>query len=130
MKITIISLLFLPFLLVISSGFGGQPSSQSQATTELVSLASDGTPGNGYSYKSSISANGRFVAFTSAASNLVRGDTNEAFDVFVHDRKSRKTKRVSVSSDGAQGVNFSYAGSISADGRLVAFSSLASNLVP
>jgi Tol biopolymer transport system component len=77
-----------------------------------------------------ISANGRYVAFHSADSNLVRGDTNRAFDIFVHDRKSGRTTRVSVSSSGAQANAESLgAASISADGRYVAFTSLASNLV-
>ncbi len=129
MKIAFVFQLILPVSIVLSLGHAGYFKANNQATTELVSIASDGTPGNDYSHTPSISANGRSVAFTSAASNLVKGDTNKAFDVFVHDRKTGKTKRVSVSSDGSQGNNFSYASAISADGRHVAFSSLASNLV-
>jgi tricorn protease-like protein len=78
----------------------------------------------------SISANGRYVAFHSAASNLVRGDTNRVFDIFVHDRKTHRTQRVSVSSRGRQANAESFGPqSISPDGRYVAFGSLASNLV-
>ncbi len=97
--------------------------------TELVSLGSDGAKGNSSSFFSSISADGRFVAFFSYASNLVGGDTNGAIDVFVRDRSTRETKRVSLRSDGAQGGGDSSYPSISPDGRFVAFTSDASNLV-
>jgi Tol biopolymer transport system component len=98
-------------------------------TTTRVSLASDGTQGNGGSYSPSISADGRYVAFRSRASNLVAGDTNGNWDVFVHDRQTRTTTRVSLASDGTQGNDVSRNPSISADGRYVAFQSDASNLV-
>ncbi|MGH2537870.1 MAG: carboxypeptidase regulatory-like domain-containing protein, partial [Candidatus Promineifilaceae bacterium] len=97
--------------------------------TSRVSIASDGALGNGDSWWSSISADGRYVAFHSLASNLVGGDTNGAWDVFVHNRDTVQTSRVSVASDGAQGNGYSYSPAISADGRYVAFVSLASNLV-
>ena len=95
-----------------------------------ISVASDGSQSNGFSARSSISADGRYVAFYSAATNLVLDDTNGCFDVFIHDRLMRATTRVSVASDGTQGNDKSWHPSISADGRFVAFSSLASNLVP
>jgi hypothetical protein len=97
--------------------------------TTRVSIASDGSQGNGNSQSSSISADGRYVAFGSYASNLVGGDTNGRGDVFVHDRETGETTRVSVASDGSQGYGDSFAGSISADGRYVAFGSEANNLV-
>jgi Tol biopolymer transport system component len=91
--------------------------------------ASGDRTGNG-SNSPSISANGRYVAFHSAASNLVRGDTNRVFDIFVHDRKTKQTRRVSVSSRGREANAESFGPpSISPDGRYVAFGSLASNLV-
>jgi Tol biopolymer transport system component len=93
-------------------------------------VASDGTQGNGLSYYPSISADGRYVAFGSGASNLAPGDTNNERDVFLHDRESGATTRVSVASDGAQGNSRSGAPAISADGRYVAFGSGASNLAP
>jgi Tol biopolymer transport system component len=96
--------------------------------TERVSLSSGGAQGNGRSIWSSISANGRFVGFFSDASNLVGGDTNGADDVFVHDRRTGKTERVSLSSGGAQGGEDSFYPSVSADGRFVGFVSFASNL--
>ena len=78
---------------------------------------------------SAISADGRWVVFVSGATNLVPGDTNGADDVFVYDQQTRTTTRVSVDSAGIQGNDSSYGGSISADGRSVAFDSRASNLV-
>lgn len=111
--------------------------------TEIVSVATNGAlartalgaclpgtrnPGPG-SFDPSISANGRWVAFTSCATNLVPGDTNLHADVFVHDRATGVTERVSVSSEGRQGNGPSLLGGISPDGRYVAFSSYADNLV-
>jgi Tol biopolymer transport system component len=98
--------------------------------TTRVSVASDGTQGDYVSGSPSISADGRYVAFVSWASNLVPGDTNGHEDVFVHDRLTGETTRVSVASDGTQADGPSDAPSISADGRYVAFLSQASNLVP
>ncbi|MDL1921870.1 hypothetical protein FBQ95_04595 [Chloroflexi bacterium CFX3] len=97
--------------------------------TTRVSVASDGTQGNGNSTQAAISADGRFVAFSSTASTLVSGDTNSRQDVFVHDRQTGQTTRVSVASDGTQGNGNSTQAAISADGRFVAFESSASNLV-
>jgi len=109
-------------------------------TTELISVANDGTQGNGDSVEPGISADGRWVVFVSWASNLVVGDTNEKPDVFVYDRQTGTMERVSVASDGTQGngesgvilhqEGWSDGPSISADGRWVAFTSNASNLVP
>ncbi|HVZ93877.1 MAG TPA: hypothetical protein VG797_05155 [Phycisphaerales bacterium] len=94
-----------------------------------VSVGPSGIPGNNTSYPTSISADGRYVGFYSDASNLVLNDTNSAVDAFVHDRQTGQTLRVSVSTDGVQGNNWSSIPTLSADGRFVAFSSLASNLV-
>jgi Tol biopolymer transport system component len=96
----------------------------------LISLAVDGGEADGASFTPSISADGRYVAFASAASTLVAGDTNGAEDVFVYDRVARTNERVSVSSLGAEGTGASYSPAISADGRHVAFTSAASNLTP
>jgi Tol biopolymer transport system component len=98
--------------------------------TERVSVGSGGVQGNGNSLYPSISADGRYVVFHSFASNLVGGDTNRAFDVFVRDRQSGTTERVSVATGGAQGNGDSYSPSISADGRYVTFTSQANNLIP
>ena len=101
-------------------------------TTECVSLAASGVPGNGPSAQGQISADGRYVAFYSAASNLVPGDTNALYDVFVRDRQSGTTQRVSVAANGSQATGTgigSHSPSISGDGRYVGFVSDAVNLV-
>ncbi len=86
-------------------------------------------PANGRSSSPVVSADGRFVAFNSWASNLVAGDTNRHEDVFVWNRATGRMRRVSVSSANRQANNDSFAPAISADGRIVAFTSDASNLV-
>jgi hypothetical protein len=101
-------------------------------TTERVSVDSSGSQGNGSSYNPSvpgISADGRYVAFVSYASNLVNGDTNGHSDVFVRDRQSGTTELVSVDSAGAQANADCYFSLISTDGRIVAFYTAATDLV-
>src|SRR5438094_703914 len=97
----------------------GVPAATSEPMTERVSVDSAGGQANnssgGLSGSVAISADGRFVAFGSVASNLVPGDTNGTFDVFVHDRHTGATQRVSVDSVGAQGNNPSVFPAISAD---------------
>ena len=97
--------------------------------TQRVDVGTNGTEANGRSWRGTISANGRIVAFASIASNLVRGDTNRVRDVFVRDLWTRRTVRVSMSSAGAQANKSSVYPSLSADGRIIAFRSLATNLV-
>src|SRR5687768_7377430 len=101
---------------------------------ERVSVGPGGLQGDDSSgrYGLAISADGRFVAFTSDATNLVPGDTNKATDVFVRDRQTGKTERVSVGLGGVEGAGYSGVNglALSADGRFVAFQSGASNLVP
>lgn len=98
--------------------------------TETASISTSGVQGNGASTYSSVSADGRLVAFQSSAWNLVADDTNGAIDVFVRDVWTGTTERVSVSSEGAQANGACDYSAISADGRYVAFRSSASNLVP
>ncbi|GEM_PF-1156312 len=112
-------------LVVFSSSFAQQPSPPT-----LISIASTGEPGNAWSGAPSISADGRFVAFASQADNLVPGDTNGVADIFVRDRLTGQTVRVSVSTQGEQANAASARPAISGNGRFVAFESLASNLVP
>ena len=97
--------------------------------TVRISTDSDGTQGNGASIVTAISADGRFVAFHSSATNLVSGDTNGTQDAFIKDTQTGETIRVSSASDGTQGNGSSSVRAISADGRFVAFYSAASNLV-
>jgi Tol biopolymer transport system component len=72
-------------------------------TTERVSISSTGEQGNGGSAHPSISADGRYVTYYSEATNLVAGDTNRYADIFVFDRDTHTTERVSVSSNGDEG---------------------------
>jgi Tol biopolymer transport system component len=97
--------------------------------TIRVSLSSGGAQANANSTNAAVSADGRFVAFASDASNLVRGDANTWGDVFVRDRRTGKTLRVSVSTSGLEGNDVSTSPSISANGRFVAFTSSATDLV-
>lgn len=98
--------------------------------TERVSVSSTGEQANAASFVGRLSGNGRLVAFESTATNLVPGDTNDAMDVFVHDRATGRTERVSVASDGSQGDWPSVDPSLSADGRRVAFTSHATHFFP
>lgn len=97
--------------------------------TFLVSANYAGEAGNDDSCRPSVSADGRYVAFDSCASNLVPDDTNGNWDVFIHDLFTNNTVRISVDSLGSQGNGDSYRPSISGDGRYVSFYSFASNLV-
>ncbi len=98
-------------------------------TTTRVSVDSSGAQANSLSYFPSLSEDGRYVAFTSGATNLAPGDTNGMRDIFVHDMQTGTTTRVSVDSNGMQANSDSTLPSISDDGRYVAFASNASNLV-
>jgi len=99
-------------------------------TLQRVSVNFSGAEGNGFSASPNISADGRYVTFQSNASNLIPTDTNGIFDIFVYDRNTHETRRVSVNSEGIESNNSSETPSISADGHYVAFKSYASNLVP
>lgn len=99
-------------------------------TTRRVSVSSSGSQANESSEYPSISPDGRYVAFASNASNLVPGDTNGFYDVFIRDLKTNTTKLVSLGSSGNQGNEASLETSISANGRYVVFKSDANNLVP
>ncbi|MBC8404492.1 MAG: PD40 domain-containing protein [Planctomycetes bacterium] len=98
-------------------------------STDRISHDSSAGQANSHSYGAQISANGRFVAFQSEASDLVPADTNAAWDIFLRDTVSGMTTRVSVSSFGTQGNHDSTSPAISADGRFITFQSKASNLV-
>lgn len=75
---------------------------QGTGITTRVSIASNGAEGNYYSSTPAISGDGRYVAFESLATNLVSGDTNSKMDIFVHDRQTAQTTRVSVATGGAE----------------------------
>jgi Tol biopolymer transport system component len=99
------------------------------AKTKRVSIKQGGGDANDGSRSPSVSANGRFVAFTSDATDLIGSDGNSKTDIFVFDHKKKKTKRVSIRQGGGDANDGSGAPSISADGRFVAFESVASDLI-
>jgi hypothetical protein len=96
---------------------------------ELVSVSSEGRKANCDACCTTISADGRYVAFLSCATNLVEGVTNRYGNIYVHDRVTGETTLASVSSDGTPGNNGSGGDCISANGRYLAFTSQADNLV-
>jgi Tol biopolymer transport system component len=98
--------------------------------TRLVSVATNGTSGDGDSRDSMLTPDGRFVAFVSAASNLTPGDTNGIADAFVGDMQAGVTTLVSVGAVSTGSGSSSESPEITPDGRCVAFSSTAINLVP
>lgn len=102
---------------------------------DRVSVASDGSEAVAFdamnaSDDTSISKDGRFVVFSSAAHNLVKNDNNNTVDVFMHDRQTGKTTRVSVGSNGEEGNSYSHSPVISGNGEYVTYDACASNLVP
>jgi Tol biopolymer transport system component len=98
-------------------------------TTERASVDSSGNEADAASGDAALSADGRFVVFSSLATNLVAGDGNGRIDVFVHDRVTGATERVNLDSSGAEADADGFDAVISADGRFVAFDSAATNLV-
>lgn len=96
--------------------------------TSRVSVGSNGEQANNFSQSAHLSGDGRFIVFESLASNLVPGDTNGVIDIFVHDRQTKRTSRVSVGDGGVQADNASVNPTISPDGRYVTFDSFATNL--
>ncbi len=113
------------FSAILVAAFAARASAQ----TELISADPSGAVGNGDSVRVDISADARFVTFTSSASSLVPGDTNGLFDVFVRDRQLGLTTRVSVGPGGVEGDGASEFSKLSPDGRFVAFASYATNFV-
>jgi len=99
-------------------------------TTTRVSVDSSGTQADGTSSSPRISADGRYVVFSSGATNLVMNDTNMVNDVFLHDTQTGSTTRVSVDALGNELNGATHDAAISADGLYVAFYSDATNLVP
>jgi len=111
--------------------FSGLTSSAHAAAGDIarLSVSSNGDQANGFSHSADVSADGRFVAFRSDASTLVAGDTNANEDIFLHDRQTGQTTRISISSAGAEANGGSYYPSISNDGRFITFNSDAADLV-
>jgi Tol biopolymer transport system component len=98
-------------------------------TTALVSKDASGNPSNGISYSPSISADGRYIVYQSLGSNLVAGDTNSNFDIFLYDTVSQTTTLISKDASSGPSNDANLAPSISGDGRYVVWTSYASDLV-
>lgn len=94
-----------------------------------VSVSNNQIEANGSSSQPDISADGAVIAFQSTASNLVPSDRNNRSDIFVYERNTQQTKRVSIHSNGTEGSSHSFAPSLSTDGHLIAFESFAPNIV-
>jgi Tol biopolymer transport system component len=111
-----------------SSPSGGSGTGTTFGVLTRVSGPGEDTIGNGASYEPALSADGRFVVYTSAANNLVPADSNGAPDVFLHDRVTRATARVSVDRSGAEANGESRRPAISGDGSRIVFATQASSL--
>lgn len=99
-------------------------------TTTRISVSTAGVQGDGLSYLDTITPDGRYIVFDSSSTNFSTPDTNMSFDVFLHERATGTTTRVSVAAGNVEGDAESSFGDISADGSRLAFSSFATNLVP
>ncbi|MBF0160387.1 MAG: PD40 domain-containing protein [Magnetococcales bacterium] len=95
-----------------------------------VNISSGGEQGNGDANTPALSADGRFVVFSSSARNLVTNDSNNSWDIFVHDRLLKTTALVSLNDKGEQGNGGSYMPMLSPDGSMIGFESFATNLIP
>ncbi len=131
-SIKLLALVALALLLAVEPATAqtATPPSGSTSPEVLISVAAGGAPANAAAGSPAISADGNFAAFTSTASNLVPGDTTGVAQVYLRDRTSGKTQRMSQTAQGDPANGWSYQPSISADGGVVAFTSLADNLVP
>lgn len=96
---------------------------------DLVSKSSGGTLGNGTSGEVSVSNDGRFAAYSSGATNLVSSDTNNDYDIFLHDRLSGTTELVSKNASGTQANGFSFQPNISSNAKYIVYASTATNLI-
>ena len=122
-----LSLIFIASCLTLPPTTKAEATLQTQLFTTRISQSFDGSDVDGSSGSPAMSANGRFIAFASHASNLIPGDTNTISDIFVSDRQQGEISTASIAVDGTIGNGASYQPAISADGRFIAFASLASN---
>lgn len=106
------------------------PAAHADVLARLLRISLGTVEANNASFTPAVSADGRWVAFSSDASNLVPGDYNHTRDIFLRDTKTDSTRRISVSDTGQQGNAASYNPTISGDGRYVVYDSYATNLVP
>ena len=128
MRRPVIAIVLLAIVLLAGSAAPPAAAAPQVPAGGRVSVSSTEVQANGESFLLDYSDNGRFVLFGSEATNLVAGDSNDSADLFVRDTVAGTTQRVSVGNGGVQADDDSFSGSISDDGRFVAFSSGASNL--
>jgi Tol biopolymer transport system component/cell wall-associated NlpC family hydrolase len=128
----LVFLLLLALLLTVQPALAqtSAPPSDPAATGTLISAAPGGSPANAAAGSAALSADGNYAAFVSTAGNLVPGSAAGVAQVYLRDRTSSTTERLSQTAEGDPGNGWSYQPAISADGRVVAFTSLADNLVP
>ncbi len=98
-------------------------------TTTRVSIANDESEANNHSTYPSISDDGRYIAFLSFASNLVTGDTNGTYDIFLRDTQAGTTTRINTATDGTEANSYSTFFALSGNGAYISFSSTATNLI-
>jgi Tol biopolymer transport system component len=109
---------------------GGPAGADEAQTTTRITVGHNGSQANGDSNAPSMSDDGRWLVFSSNATNLVPDDTNDLLDLFLHDRTTGDTRLITRSADGAQADAGAYGARISADGSFVTFYSAATTLVP
>ena len=102
---------------------------QQTGDVELISKNTAGAAGNGSSYQAHVTADARFVSFSSSSTDLVSGDTNGFDDIFLRDRQAGTTVRISAPPGGGQTNGSSFQSRLSGDGRFVLFESRATNLI-
>lgn len=128
-----VSLFYLAALLLAVTALnseGHDAAALEVVNTSRVSVRSDGGQANGLSQFPDIVGNGRLIVFASDANNLVANDTNNVSDIFLHDRVTGVTERVSLTHEDKQANGSSYSPTVSDDGRFVAFHSFATDMVP
>jgi hypothetical protein len=127
-----LALLLLALLLTVQPALAQTPAPPSgpSSATALISAAPSGSPADAAASKPAISADGNFVAFVSTAGNLAPGNKPGVAQVYLRDRANGKTERLSQSAGGEAGDEWSYQPALSADGRVIIFTSLSDNLVP
>jgi Tol biopolymer transport system component len=127
-----LAFVLLALLLVVQPALAQTPAPPpgSSSAPALISVAPGGSPADAAANTPALSADGNFVAFVSTAGNLTPGDKSGVAQVYLRDQANGKTERISQSADAEPGDEWSYQPALSADGRVVVFTSLGDNLVP
>lgn len=127
-----LAFVFIALLIVVQPALAQTPAPPSgpASAAALISAATGGSPADAAANAPALSADGNFVAFVSAAGNLATGNKSGVAQVYLRDQATGKTERISQSAGGEPGDEWSYQPALSADGRVVAFTSLSDNLLP